>query len=269
MNPNERRLVVVEKIEEESEDVKTFLFKDPLCERARAGQFVMVWVLGVDEVPMSLSVVGELCGITVKKVGDATAALHRLREGDVVGIRGPYGNGFTPIPRGKCAMVGGGTGVAPLLVLASQLPTEVEFTFIEGAKTARELILLRRLRDVVASKKGKLVLATEDGSEGEKGTAYDAFVKIAESEEFDIVYTCGPELMMKKVVDYCLGRGIPVQASLERYMKCGVGLCGHCVLDPEGLRVCVDGPVFDGETLTRISDFGSFKREASGKKVPL
>jgi dihydroorotate dehydrogenase electron transfer subunit len=84
--------------------------------------------------------------------------------------------------------------------------------------------------------------------------------------KFDSVITCGPEIMMKKLLE--MSGKIPFQASLERYMKCGFGICGQCCIG-KGLRVCKDGPVFDGETLKNIEEFGTYKRDASGKKIPL
>ena len=82
----------------------------------------------------------------------------------------------------------------------------------------------------------------------------------------EVVFTCGPELMMRKVAEACWSRGIPFQASLERYMKCGIGLCDACAVGP--FLVCRDGPVMDGEDLRQVPDFGLFKRGPSGVKVP-
>jgi dihydroorotate dehydrogenase electron transfer subunit len=80
------------------------------------------------------------------------------------------------------------------------------------------------------------------------------------------VYTCGPEPMMKSLFDFCIGKQIAIQASLERYMKCAMGICGSCCIG-DGLRVCVEGPVFTDEQLRDIDDFGLFTRTSSGKKM--
>jgi len=82
--------------------------------------------------------------------------------------------------------------------------------------------------------------------------------------EFTNVLTCGPEIMMKKIFD--ISENVKFQASLERYMKCGIGLCGQCCVG-EGLRVCKEGPIFNYNDLKKIKDFGIYKRDASGKKI--
>jgi len=88
-----------------------------------------------------------------------------------------------------------------------------------------------------------------------------------EENDYDQILTCGPEAMMRAVVELGSRHGIGVQACLERYMKCGIGLCGQCCID--GHRVCTDGPVFDGETLRKIKEFGKFRRDPSGRRVPI
>ena len=256
------RIVRVEKVEEESRDVKTLWFRDEACLTATPGQFVMVWVPGVDEVPMSLSAmnIGELSAVTVKRVGEATEALHRFRPGDLMGVRGPYGRGFT-LRRGKCLAVVGGIGVsaiAPLVEALSRMGSEV--TVIYGARTGVELIFLERLRR--SSK--RLILTTEDGSVGMRGLATDPLRELLD-EGFDVVYTCGPEPMMYRVFLEADRRGIPVEACLERIMRCCVGICGSCVVD--GVRLCVEGPVLGSETLRRLGEFGRFKRSFSGRLV--
>ncbi|MEM3061382.1 MAG: dihydroorotate dehydrogenase electron transfer subunit, partial [Candidatus Bathyarchaeia archaeon] len=90
---------------------------------------------------------------------------------------------------------------------------------------------------------------------------------VIEEEKFDVVYTCGPEIMMKKILDLCKKNKIRMQASLERYMKCGIGICGSCGLGP--YRVCVDGPVFSKEGIKRMDEFGIHKRDSSGRRIPV
>ena len=113
-----------------------------------------------------------------------------------------------------------------------------------------------------------MLLCTDDGSVGYQGFTTGKLEELLrEDSEFDLIITCGPELMMKKVVEIGERYNIPVQVSLERYMKCGIGLCGQCALDEEGLCVCRDGPVFWGDRLKYISEFGKYKRDESGSKV--
>ena len=87
-----------------------------------------------------------------------------------------------------------------------------------------------------------------------------------DERRYDAIFTCGPEMMMKGIIDMAMERGIPVQASLERFMKCGIGICDSCSIN--GYRVCVDGPVFS-EELKFMTDLGKFKRDRAGRKVPL
>jgi dihydroorotate dehydrogenase electron transfer subunit len=135
-------------------------------------------------------------------------------------------------------------------------------TVIIGVKTKNELFFEDRLRRCGAT----VLVSTDDGSKGYKGFASDLAKEILTKESVDAVYTCGPELMMKTLLSAC--RTIPFQASLERYMKCSMGICGQCCVG-KGLRVCVDGPIFDGKTLQKIEDFGVYRRDAAGRKIPV
>ena len=139
------RMVKVEKVMVENSTVKTIFFRDGKCSMAEPGQFVMVWIPGVDEVPMSLSHIGrfeeeELSAISVRKVGEATEALHRLKAGDLIGVRGPLGSWFKPTD-GKVILVGGGLGIAPLRPLLYKLKEKkCEATVIVGGKTVEDLV---------------------------------------------------------------------------------------------------------------------------------
>jgi dihydroorotate dehydrogenase electron transfer subunit len=218
------------------------------------GQFVMVWVPGVDEVPMALS--GEDT-ISVQEVGDATKAMCRLEKGDLLGIRGPFGNGFSPM--GKVLAIAGGIGAAPLLPLAMQGKVKV---FLQGAATGKELPFRKALSRVT-----DLRVATDDGSEGHHGFVTDLFGDL-KLRDFGSVCVCGPEPMMRKVLLVLDKEGVPDrgQFSLHRYMKCGVGICGSCAIDPDGLRVCREGPVFRGDQLVN-TEFGNYTRDASGRRM--
>lgn len=243
----------------ENREVKTFMFE--YLEKVDPGQFFMIWIPGVDEIPMSVSYIdGDVKGITFKKVGEATDALFNLEEGDKIGVRGPYGNGFM-IDGERILFVGGGTGVGMLTPAVEEaVGKNISSTIIIGVKSKGELFFEDRLRNCSA----EVYVSTDDGSKGYKGFASDIAVELLSKEKFTSVLTCGPEIMMKRLLDAC--RDISFQASLERYMKCGIGLCGQCCVG-EGLRVCVEGPVFDGKTLKDIEEFGVYKRDASGRKV--
>ena len=131
-----------------------------------------------------------------------------------------------------------------------------------GAKTAEELLFVDR-----ANASGEVHIATDDGSRGFPGFVPALAEKLLGREKFDQMITCGPEKMMKAVVDLARKRGIPVQASLERYMKCGIGICDSCSLDAK--LVCLDGPVFTAAQLAESEDFGHFRRDKSGRRVPV
>ena len=226
------------------------------------GQFVMVWVPGVDEVPMGFSHVEPHAGITVQRMGEATEALCALGPGDLVGVRGPLGRGFGLVEDRSCLLVGGGNGAAPLVPLAEGLVAKgCRVHAAIGARTKEELLFVARIGAITGSPPA---LATDDGTEGFHGFASDLADQLMAELRPDYVYTCGPEPMMRKVADSCWLNGMPFQASLERYMKCGVGLCDSCAFGP--FQVCRDGPVLDGELLMDVADFGAFRRGPSGVK---
>jgi dihydroorotate dehydrogenase electron transfer subunit len=252
-------VTVLKKVQETPTQCTLILDWSP---KATPGQFVMVWVPGVDEVPMGFSHLEPNAGITVQRMGEATEALCALEPGDRVGVRGPLGRGFILIEDRSCLLVGGGNGAAPLVPLAEGLVSNgcrVQATV--GARTKEELLFEGRFGSVTGSPPA---LATDDGTEGYNGFVSDLADELMAELRPDYVYTCGPELMMRKVADSCWVNGMPFQASLERYMKCGVGLCDSCAFG--SFQVCRDGPVFDGELLMDVPDFGAFRRGPSGVK---
>jgi len=241
----------------ESEDTKTFHFT--FNKKAKAGQFVMVWIPGVDEVPMSLSSVGEIKSITVKAIGDATNAIHNLKEGDMIGIRGPHGNGFEIPKKGKLLIIGGGVGTAAVMPVIRETGADV----IIGAKTAAEVIM-----ETEAKKHSKNVwISTDDGSAGFKGNAVELMTEKMKDAKYEMVIACGPEIMLYYIHKACSEAGVNCQLSLERFMKCGAGLCGSCVMD--GMRICEDGPVFNAGQISKLKELGRVKRDPAGGKIKL
>ncbi|MHA1150224.1 MAG: dihydroorotate dehydrogenase electron transfer subunit [Promethearchaeota archaeon] len=275
--------VKITNITDECEGTKTFTFKlnrenseDFIS--PKPGQFIMVWVPGVDEVPMSISSYeGDgSWSFCVKNVGECTNSLHNLKIGDYIGVRGPLGTWFE-YPKEKFQkifLIGGGIGMAPIRFLAYELfKEEIPFVLIQGAKVKNELLFMNDLNSY-KNKDNFIYYCTDDGSEGLKGFANEAFEKILENYSEKqlsnaIAYTCGPELMMYKIFQICEKFNIEIQASLERIMRCGCGLCGLCSMDPLGFLVCKDGPVFNSLNLRNLSDFGKFKRNFTGKKIGL
>jgi len=240
---------------EESHDTKTFEFQWE--EKAKPGQFVMIWVPGMNEVPMSLSKVSRVKGITVKCIGEDTAKIHALGVGSKVHVRGPFGRGFDLNVSQRALIVGGGVGMAAMLPVIKETGADV----IVAARSASEIIL-----DDAASKYSENVwIATDDGSRGFHGNAVQLMKQRMSEKDYDMVMACGPEVMLHYVYQHCCEAGIDCQLSLERYMKCGAGVCGSCAID--GQRVCKDGPVFTKEEIASLSDFGLIKRDSCGCKV--
>ena len=254
-------------VKTESPSTKTFVLNDNLCSKAKPGQFIMLWIPRIDEIPLSImnSENGRV-SVAVKAVGTATTALHKLRKGDLVGIRGPFGNSFTE-NSGRVLMIGGGTGIAPLVFLARKLlALTKQITFIIGAKSKYDLLFLSSIKDIC--KNHAFLTTTEDGSYGLKGFAIDPLENLLIKEKFDILYACGPELMIKAVFKIAEKYKIPLEASLERLMRCGIGLCGSCVIGK--YRVCRDGPVFNSVRLRSIQhEFGFSKLDYDGKIIPI
>jgi dihydroorotate dehydrogenase electron transfer subunit len=264
------RIVKITNVNIDTPTIKTFYFRDEDCAKAQPGQFVMVWIPEVDELPMSLSYIGKdnLSAISVKSVGKATQIMHMKRVGNLIGIRGPYGTNFTIQDGDRALIACGGSGAAALFPLIELIAKKgEEFAIVLGAETTGELLFYDRLSPIVKMSKGMLIPATEDGKFGVKGTVCDVVEELLETENFDTIYTCGHEFMMKKIFDKALEKNIKVQVSLERRMKCGIGICGSCSIG--SYRVCKDGPVFNDDVLKHLDDFGKYERDSTGKKIPI
>ncbi len=248
----------ITKIEEISKDLKIFCFDRGID--AKAGQFVFVKIVGGNEKPFSIAFNKPLV-IAVRKVGDFTSKLFEMKEGDLVKIRGPYGNFF--IPEKNIIAVAGGTGAAPIYFLSRCIRN---LTIFLGAKTKDELLFKEHFEN-----NGKVFLATNDGSIGYKGFVTQLLEEYLSKNKFKDIFfvNCGPEKMMAKAVEIELKytTSEKIFCSIERYTKCGIGICGSCSID--GYRACVDGPVFDGRFLNSSKYFGKWVRDKSGTKVIL
>lgn len=265
---NKHRTTKILNIKTESPTVKTFTFKDKTCATAKPGQFLMLWIPSVDEIPISILDADEegTVSIAIKKVGEATQALHSLKVGDIIGLRGPFGNSFT-LKEGKILMIGGGTGIAPITFLTKKLaPKTSKLAIIIGAKTREELLFMEKLKKFC--KEENLLTTTDDGSFGFKGLASQLSELILTKEKFDAIYACGPEQMIKRIFEIAEKAEISMEASLERIMRCAIGLCGSCVIGK--YRVCKDGPVFNSNQLREVKgELGISKLDFNGKRIPL
>lgn len=260
---NKPELYHIKDIIQETKTVKSLSFYFPPARKANPGQFLMVWIPGVDEIPMSVaSVDGSDVKIQVAKVGEATKALHREKVGGYIGLRGPYGRGYS-LKGYKHLLVGGGVGSAPLLYLAEKLrERNKSVTVLLGAKTREELLNEKRFVDLGCEVK----VTTEDGSKGHRGLVTHLLPKLLEKEKEYRIKTCGPEPMMKAVYEIAKKYNcqFPVEASIERIMKCGIGLCNSC--DCGGHNICKDGPVLNLDFLIKNTEFSIFNRKADGSR---
>jgi len=238
----------------ESHDTVTFKFQ--WNKKCKPGQFVMIWIPGCDEIPMSLSSVGDVKSVTVKAIGEATKKIHELSAGDTMFVRGPYGNGFKVTGK-KILVVAGGVGTAAMMPLIRETKADV----IMGARNSSELIFEKEI-----SKYSELLVSTDDGSKGFHGNAVQ-LAKEQFSKGYDMIMGCGPEIMLYYLHKACIEENIKCQLSLERYMKCGAGVCGACMLDEH--RVCKDGPIFNEKQISGMKEFGRSKRDSSGILIKL
>jgi len=253
-------------IKKDTRDTFTAALKINSREMQRAyrfipGQFNMLYVPGIGEAPISISSspLDHDLTHTIRVAGDVTTALSRLRAGDVIGMRGPFGSGW-PLEETQdldLLIVAGGLGIAPLRsvarhILSSPAPKRGEAhprrMLLYGAKTPKDIIFrdeFPRYRDVFE------VFLTVDRANPEEywreetGLVTKLFDRLSIDPLCTMAFVCGPEVMMQTSVRELILRGMPEErifVSLERNMNCGVGLCGHCFFGPK--FVCKDGPVF-------------------------
>ncbi|MFX1304849.1 MAG: dihydroorotate dehydrogenase electron transfer subunit [Promethearchaeota archaeon] len=251
-------LVKIESIIEHSAEIKSFIVRNERIARAyRPGMFVILWLPDIDFLPMSISNIdGNLIEITVQKIGEGTTKLFELNEGDNIGIRGPFGNSWDYEDASNILIVGGGMGIAALTSLIKPLKLNKKNMIVTiGAKDEASLIFGDRLIDLIPN----TMCSTDDGSVGKKCFVTDTIEDILVENNIDLIITCGPEVMMKRVLEIADSNNIEIQASLERKMKCGVGLCGSCCIgENNDVSVCKDGPIFNSEQLRKLDQFGSY-----------
>jgi NAD(P)H-flavin reductase len=229
------------------------------------GQFVQASVFGIGEAPFAISsspLETEHIEITLRRVGNVTNALFRLRKGDVVGIRGPYGNPY-PVKeflRRDAVLIAGGTGITPLrsLLLLILARTSKQACLLYGAKTPLDLIYKREIHDWEG--RGLRLLLTVDRPTPWWRWHVGVVPKLLDLIELPpnpIFAICGPPIMMKFTIKALLEKGVRerrIYFSLERKFQCGLGVCGQCAIN--GLRVCEDGPVFRYDRVKDLPELG-------------
>ncbi|MFB3818060.1 MAG: FAD/NAD(P)-binding protein [Candidatus Methylomirabilales bacterium] len=268
------KLAILDRVVEEIADVRTFYwhFQDSAEQAAfrrfLPGQFAQVSVFGVGEFPASLppSPTEDELFFTVRRVGRVTAALHGLQPGDVFGVRGPYGNGF-PMQHyygQNLLFVAGGIGLIPLRsCLNYALDNRSRYGKIQlfyGARGLRDLMYLGALREWEMHRGFECHLTVDRADDqwtGHVGVVGSLFKKpgVNVPVKNTTAFVCGPPIMFRFVIRDLKAMGFEdrnIVSTLERYMKCGVGKCGHCCI---GLAyVCADGPVFTYEQIKRLGE---------------
>ncbi|MCY3854225.1 MAG: dihydroorotate dehydrogenase electron transfer subunit [Thaumarchaeota archaeon] len=256
----------IEYIINETPTVRTFVFSDTIMSKSLPGQFAMVWIPGINELPMSIMVSNEKnkAAFTVRKRGINSTALYNLKPGQNIGVRGPYGNNFN-IKNGNILLVGGGTGLVPLMRLLKFVTPSNNVKLIIGASTQNEVFFENLAKILLKNNVHDIIITTIDGSYGRKGLVTDVVSELLNTTKFNGIYTCGPELMMFHTIKLAVSKKVFIQASVERIMKCGIGICGSCSMN-ENL-ICKDGTVFNGNYLLENNEFGFSYRDKSGSII--
>lgn len=228
------------------------LYAPQIASQAMAGQFLHVRVANATyhpllRRPLSISGIDAEAGTVstiYRIVGHGTACLATLVKNDHVDCMGPLGNGFA-LKGKRPLLVGGGMGLAPLVCLAGALcPRPMEI--LMGGRTEEEMFWTHMFTDMCQN----LHITTDDGSLGSRGVTLDLLPELLQTGKFDMIYTCGPHVMMNGVAKLAKEYNIPCQVSLEEYMACGIGGCLSCTCaatDGTRKKVCTDGPVFWAE----------------------
>jgi dihydroorotate dehydrogenase electron transfer subunit len=262
---NKRVTLKIAGIETETNDIKTYSFRHSL--NAKPGQFIMLTDFEGGEKPFSISDCTESdFSITVKRIGEFTSRLFQKGVGDYVSIRGAFGSSFF-VSKRQVLLIGGGYAVPTFYFLSKVLKENgTEVTLINGARTKDEHLFSEKFNGLGI----KVINTTDDGTYGEKGTSVDVAKRILHNQRengkmFDFVYASGPEMMMKTLQP--LLHNVEYEFLFERYMKCAIGICGNCTMDPLGIRLCVEGPVLPKKLVVQLTEFGKYHRDASGKRI--
>lgn len=256
--------VRVKKIKQETPLVRSYVFDFPL--RAQPGQFVFLWLPGVEEKPISIAFDdGKSYTLAIAAVGPTTNELLEVKVGDYLGVRGPYGTHYTWKPGERIAMLAGGYGAGPLFfasIAASKQKCKVDFFM--GARSSEHLLFADKIKKL---KNVRYLPSTNDGSAGFKGFNVQNWeAEMKNGVKYKHVFTCGPEMMMKSISDIAWKKKIDAQVSVERYMKCGFGICGNCCVDDSGVPSCQKGTVMNNKDVRQIKEFGVYHRDSLGRK---
>jgi NAD(P)H-flavin reductase len=261
------RPFVVERVTQDVSDTFTLVLRPQYQAESfpfLPGQFNMLYLFGVGEVPISISgdpTHPERLVHTIRALGAVTGAMQRLRKGSVIGVRGPFGSAW-PLQQAvgsDIVIVAGGVGLAPIrpaiLAILAERERYGRFVVLYGARSPRDILFARQL-ERWRSRMDVLVDVTVDraggGWHGNVGVVTQLIGHGGFDPEHTVALVCGPEIMMRYAVSSLADKGVAhnrTYVSMERNMKCAVGFCGHCQFG--GAFVCRDGPVF---RFDRIAD---------------
>ncbi|MBW2999737.1 FAD/NAD(P)-binding protein [Candidatus Woesearchaeota archaeon] len=246
------KIVKIEKVWNETDDTKTLRLNYPI--KHEPGQFVELSVVGVGEAPFGIcSYSDKYIDVLVREVGNVTHAVHNLKQGDKVGIRGPYGTGYPMhhMENDSLLIVGGGTGVAPLRSVVEYVRHNREkykdIHLFLGFRDPKEILFKRDIKNW--EKEFNLHLTVDKADKkwkGNVGLVTALLEKSGLNNHNKIAATCGPPIMIKFVIKTLKKMGFnddQIYVSMERLMQCGMGKCGHCIVG--GKYVCEHGPVFN------------------------
>ncbi len=255
-------LAAVRRVVWETDDTFTLLIDSPPMNGSefsfKAGQFNMVYAFGTGESAISISsdpAKPRVLAHTIHRVGIVTSALSRLKRGDMIGLRGPFGAGW-PIEKAAAkdiCIAAGGIGLAPLRPVIYSLARKRELfgriVILYGARSPLDLLYRVELEQWNKLPNTEVLITVDRGDsswKGHIGVVTNLFSYIKLDSQSTIAMICGPELMMKYTAEELQRRGLSQEQifiSMERNMKCGIGLCGHCQFGPK--FICKDGPVFN------------------------
>jgi len=267
-------IVVLDEVRDEIKDVKTFFFhfenktQEDTFRTFMPGQFAMVSIFGAGEMAISLppSPTEDRLFFTTRKVGSVTNAMHGLKPGDKFGVRGPYGNGFPmkDYEGRNLIIVAGGIGLIPLRsVILYALHNRSKYGKIQvfyGSRTPTDLMYTENLSQWQEDKGFECYLTVDKPDESWKRNVgvVGSLFKLPGVEmpvPDTTVFVCGPPIMFRFVLADLITMGFKDEnmvSTLERYMKCGVGKCGHCCIGVA--YVCTDGPVFTLEQIRKLGE---------------
>ncbi|HTZ11432.1 MAG TPA: FAD/NAD(P)-binding protein [Candidatus Margulisiibacteriota bacterium] len=257
----------IEEVIEETPTIKTFKLKVQADFSFSTGQFIELTIPGLGEAPFTPSsdpAVKSKIDVTIMNVGRVTAALHNMKPGELVGLRGPYGKGY-PLDKFRARdilIVGGGVGLAPLRSLLFSLFSDIDkynkVVLRYGTRTPKDIVYKKLLPEWKKKDKVDMVTTVDVGEpswKGNVGLVTTILKELPLEIRNAVAVVCGPPIMMKFVTLKLLDLGFKpedIYLSMEKSMSCGLGKCGHCRIGK--FYACKDGPVFTYEELKDTHD---------------